>query len=104
MSKPMPDTDPLKREPPGATSKLPGSDIGEGGTPAGKPDQDYMRKPNAHRPDPQREPPIDVPPKPGQPLPNPENPDLPGTTPIDPDDPGQGQPIPLEMDTTKPRS
>jgi len=56
-----------------------------------------------NRPDRPRDPDINVPPKPGQPLPNPENPDLPGTTPSDPDDPGQGQPIPPEMDTTKPR-
>lgn len=62
-----------------------------------------MQQSISHRPDHQRDPDIDVPPKPGQPMPNPENPDLPGTTPPDPDDPGQGQPIPPEMDTTKPR-
>jgi hypothetical protein len=59
-----------------------------------------MLTPTSHRPAPEHEPPIDVPPKPGQPIPNPENPDLPGTT---PGDPGQGQPIPPEMDVNEPR-
>lgn len=58
-----------------------------------------MQQPIDHRPDPQREPGTDVPPNPGEPLPNPENPDLPGTTPPGPDDPGHGQPIPPEMNT-----
>ena len=41
MTKPMPDTDPLKREPPGATSKVPDSEVGEGGRPVGKPDEAF---------------------------------------------------------------
>ncbi|KAA0911716.1 hypothetical protein [Pusillimonas sp. ANT_WB101] len=57
-----------------------------------------MLHPTVHRPNPERAPGTEVPPKPGQPLPNPENPDLPGTVPADPGDPGQGQPIPPEMD------
>lgn len=75
------------------------------GSPSLAPHGDILKVPGAdsHRPDHQREPDINVPPKPGQPLPNPENPDLPGTAPSDPDDPGQGQPIPPEMDTTQPR-
>lgn len=56
-----------------------------------------MQYPANHRPDPEHAPGIEVPQKPGQPLPNPENPDLPGTAPSDPADPGKGQPIPPEM-------
>ncbi len=37
MTKPIPDTDPLKREPPGEISKVPDNDVGGGGRPAGKP-------------------------------------------------------------------
>ena len=86
MTKPMPDTDPLKREQAGETGRVPGNDVGEGGRPGGKPDEKG----------------IDVPARPGQPAPYPENPDLPGGPP-EPVDPGQGQPIPPEMDTTEPR-
>ena len=39
MTKPMPDTDPLKREPPGEISKVPNNDVG-GGRPAGKPEEE----------------------------------------------------------------
>ena len=39
MTKPVPDTDPLKREPPGEVSKVPDDDVGGGGRPAGKPDE-----------------------------------------------------------------
>lgn len=52
-----------------------------------------------HRPP--REPDTDVPPTPGEPTPYPENPDVPG--PREPGEPDQGQPIPPELDTTKPR-
>lgn len=38
MNKPMPDTDPLKRDEPGSTGRVPGNDVGGGGRPAGKPD------------------------------------------------------------------
>ena len=40
MTKPQspPDTDKLKRESPGETSKIPDNDVGGGGRPAGKPD------------------------------------------------------------------
>ena len=68
MSKPMPDTDPLKREPPGETSKVPGTDVGEGGRPAEKPG-------------------IDIPAQPGQPTPDRTHPDHPGG-PAEPVDPG----------------
>lgn len=61
-----------------------------------------MQPPATHRPEPPRDPGIDVPAKPGQPAPYPENPDLPGGPP-EPVDPGQGQPIPPEMDTDEPR-
>ena len=40
--------------------------------------------------------------KPVDPVPYPENPDLP-SHPKEPGEPGQGQPIPPELDTTKPR-
>jgi len=69
MTKRMPDTDPLKREPPGKTSKIPDHDVGEGGRPAGKPG-------------------IDVPDQPGRPTPYPTNPDHPGGAP-EPVDPGR---------------
>lgn len=39
MTNPLPDTDPLKREPPGEVSKVPDNDVGGGGRPAGKPDE-----------------------------------------------------------------
>lgn len=39
MTKPMPDTDLLKREPPGEVSKVPDTDVGEGGRPVGKPEE-----------------------------------------------------------------
>ncbi|RTZ40938.1 hypothetical protein EKL30_14675 [Candidimonas sp. SYP-B2681] len=40
MTKPMPDTDPVKREPPGEISKVPNNDVGGGGRPAGKPEEE----------------------------------------------------------------
>jgi len=39
MTKHMPDTDPLKREPPGAVSRVPDKDVDRSGPPAGKPDE-----------------------------------------------------------------
>ena len=39
MTKPMPDTDPLKREKPGPMSNVPDNDVGEAGRPAGTPDE-----------------------------------------------------------------
>ncbi len=71
MTKPMPDTDPLEREPPGETSKVPGTDVGKGGRPAGSP----AGKPG-----------IDIPARPGQPTPYPTHPDHPGgpPEPVDP--------------------
>lgn len=52
MTKQMPDTDPLKREGPGETGRLPGTDVGEGGRPAGKPDEtfDPPKTGDKHRP------------------------------------------------------
>ena len=50
MTKPMPDTDPLTREAPGETSKVPDSDVGEGGRPAGKPGHDIPGKPGQPTP------------------------------------------------------
>ncbi|TFL13695.1 hypothetical protein CSC67_10575 [Pusillimonas caeni] len=72
MTKPIPDTDPLKREPPGELSKVPDNDVGEAGRPAGKPGEKG----------------IDVPAEPGRPTPYPTNPDLPGNPP-EPVDPGK---------------
>jgi len=69
MTQRMPDTDPLKREAPGETSKVPDTDVGEGGRPAGKPG-------------------IDVPAKPGEPTPYPTRPGHPGGPP-EPVDPGK---------------
>ena len=43
-----------------------------------------------------------VPGEPVEPLPYPENPDVP-SNPKEPAEPEQGQPIPPELDTTKPR-
>lgn len=37
MTRPMPDTDPLKREQPGETSKIPSKDTGGGALPPGRP-------------------------------------------------------------------
>jgi len=65
MKKPIPDTDPLKREPPGTTNPVPHTS----GKPGGKPG-------------------IDVPAKPGQPTPYPTHPDHPGGPP-EPVDPGR---------------
>jgi len=81
MTKPLPDTDPLKREQPGL-GRVPGNDVGGGCRPGGKPD----------------EPGIDVPAKPGEPAPYPENPDLPGGPPA-PADPKQ--PVPPELETAR---
>ena len=39
MNKPLPDTDPLKRDEPGETGRVPGNDVGGGGRPSGKPDE-----------------------------------------------------------------
>jgi hypothetical protein len=69
MTKPIPDTDPLKREPSGATSQAPHTGGGPSGKPGGKPG-------------------IDVPAKPGQPTPYPTHPDHPGGPP-EPVDPGR---------------
>ena len=55
MTKPIPDTDPLKREPPGEVSKVPDTDVGEGGRPAGKPDEsEEPPTGDRHRPIPPR--------------------------------------------------
>ena len=51
MTKPMPDTDPLTREPPGETSKVPDNDVGEAGRPAGKPGIDIPAEPGQATPD-----------------------------------------------------
>ena len=83
MTKPMPGPEPLDLEPHGDVLRVPEDKQPEGGKPP---------------PDPG----VDVPAKPGAPAPYPENPDLPGEPP-EPADPGQGQPIPPELDTTKPR-
>lgn len=75
------------------------------GSPSLKPHGDVIRTPGENEPGasrPPNAPGTDVPPKPGQPVPYPENPDLPGTPP-EPAEPDQGQPIPPELDTTKPR-
>lgn len=39
MTKPIPDTDPLKREPPGAVSKVPHEEVDRSEQSAGKPDE-----------------------------------------------------------------
>jgi len=72
MTKPMPDTDPLKREQPGEAGRIPGNDVGDGGRPGGKPDAQG----------------IDVPAEPGKPTPQPANPNHPGGPP-EPVDPGK---------------
>lgn len=75
------------------------------GSPSLTPHGDTLRTPGSDRPEgsrPPNEPGVDVPAKPVQPAPYPENPDLPGDPP-EPVDPGQGQPIPPEMETDKPR-
>jgi hypothetical protein len=69
MTAATPDTDPLKRESPGETSKIPDTDVGKGGRPAGSPG-------------------IDVPAHPGRPTPGPKNPRQPGGPP-EPVDPGK---------------
>ncbi len=55
-------------------------------SPSLTPHGDILRVPgvNHQNPEPQREPDIDTPPKPGDPPPSPEDPDIPGTTPPDP--------------------
>lgn len=81
--KPMPGPEPLDLEPHGDVLKVPGTEKANAGKPPPKPG-------------------VDVPPKPGQPAPFPENPDLPGG-PAEPAEPGEGQPIPPELETNKPR-
>ena len=70
------------------------------GSPSLVPHGDTLKTPGGHRP--REKEPGDIPPKPSQPLPFPENPDVP-PEPAEPAEPGQGQPIPPELDTTKPR-
>ncbi|HLT98874.1 MAG TPA: hypothetical protein VKZ70_03935 [Burkholderiaceae bacterium] len=69
MTRPVPDTDPLKREAPGEGNRVPDTDVGEGGRPGGKPG-------------------IDLPAEPGRPTPEPSNPGHPGGPP-EPVDPGR---------------
>lgn len=53
MNKPIPDTDPLKREQPGAISKVPNSDVGESGRSTGRRGKEGLpRTGDKHRPDP----------------------------------------------------
>ncbi len=83
MTKPELDKGSPSLTPHGDTLRSPGTERTQGNRPPGRPD-------------------TDVPAKPGQPTPYPENPDLPGGPP-EPVEPGQGQPIPPEMETDKPR-
>lgn len=74
-------------------------------SPSLRPHGDVLQVPGGDKPDNGRPPgkhETDLPPTPGDPLPYPENPDIPGN-PTEPGEPGQGQPIPPELDTTKPR-
>lgn len=53
MSKSMPDTDPLKREPPGETSKVPDKESGAARHPPPKPDErGFPRTGDKHKADP----------------------------------------------------